>query len=657
SAPDHHHFQGTTRGRMPLENDVDRLLDAKDTETLEYLTSIQDAELYHYRKFTTGIYVLRGRNVKSVGRLFYRLLDCAPTVEGDREPRFNLYTYCKSGEYRCIVIFRTQHRSHHYFSDGPDHLTMSPGCVDMAGLFIVPVREDYEKLDAKLLSDMLAEVSIPEETDAAISRRMTRGQRLVSVGIMSAKEIVFEIRSDGAGSRKAVWKEGKIEYDGALYDELYFDERPLASMFAEPTFILHGVTIGKGFHWQRTETQRFAGALKIIVEGDELTAINVIGVEDYLLSVISSEMNAAASLEFLKAHAVISRSWIMAQMEGREESGEDVSRKVEVVDGETRITCWYGRAQHSRYDVCADDHCQRYQGVQRAVGRNVRLAIDATWGEVLTYDGKICDARFSKCCGGMMEKFSTCWEDRDLPYLQAIPDTPDHAPLGESPSDRAIPAVRMSYSVLRDRLLDDFVDRLPEDDTGESDSGGVAANCGSDGGGEKSGTGAGARPFCDTTDGAVLSQVLNDYDLETADFYRWSVVYERKEISALISKNVGIDIGTLTVLEPLEIGPSGRIWKLRIRGDKATVVVGKELEIRKVLSTSHLKSSAFTPIYLDVEGNPVEASARWSEIMLRGKGWGHGVGLCQIGAAVMASKGYDYREILQHYYPDTGLCR
>ncbi len=640
SAPDHHHFQGTGRGHMPLENDVDRLLDSPSDPALEWLTGEEDSALYHYGKFTTGIFVIRGRSVKSVSRLFYRLLDCAPMCEGDREPRFNLFTYFKSGEYRCIVVFRTQHRSHHYFSTGPDHLTMSPGCVDMAGLFIVPVAEDYGKLTPELLGEMLAEVSVGAETDGMICSRLTRGQRKIEVGVMSGKEIEFEIRADGAGVRRAVWHEGKVEYDGTLFDELYFEARTPSTMFAEPTFVLHGVTIGKGFHWQRTENQRFAGALKIIVEGDALTAVNVVGVEDYLLSVISSEMNAAASPEFLRAHAVISRSWIMAQLEREKDAGEDVSRRVETAGDETRITCWYGRSQHVNYDVCADDHCQRYQGVQRAVGRNVKAAIDSTWGQVLTYGGKICDARFSKCCGGMSELFSTCWEDTDMDYLQALPDTPDHRPYVQrewSPRDLNVGRDK-SMSEHREDFLSERIDRMLGRNGAEND-------------------GEGDRPFCDTRDRAVLSQVLNDYDLETTDFFRWSVVYGREEISALVREKTGVDIGTLAALEAIDVGPSGRIRTLRLRGDRATVVVGKELEIRKVLSTSHLKSSAFVPVYLDSDGRPVEASDGWTQVMLRGMGWGHGVGLCQIGAAVMASRGFDYRQILAHYYPGSAVER
>jgi len=446
SAPDHHHFQAAPKGMIPLECDVNELLDKADTR-LKYLTSLQDAELYHYQKFTTGVFVLRAETSKSLAKLFYRLLDCAETPEGDNEPMFNLFTFYSDGEFRSIVVFRSRHRSHHYFSDGPDHLTMSPGCADMGGVFIVPVEAEYEKMTPELLSEMLAEVSVTEEDENRIISRLTRIQPQIEVGIMSGKEVRFEILSDGAGPRKASLREGKIEYDGALYDELYFGAQTPSTMFAEPSFILYGVTIGVDFHWERKEDQKFAGALKIIVDRDKLIAVNVVGVEDYLLSVISSEMSAAASEEFLKAHAVISRSWLMAQIAS---SGK--CRKTEVPPGisdlpslvshldialhsdpkdnadarEYEYIKWYDHDDHSLFDVCADDHCQRYQGLTRATGKTVRKVIDSTWGEVLTYGGELCDARFSKCCGGKMERFSTCWDDKDFDYLQPLPDTPGH---------------------------------------------------------------------------------------------------------------------------------------------------------------------------------------------------------------------------------------
>lgn len=606
SAPDHHHFQAAPDGLMPLVNDVDRCLDQDGAEresALEHVLSVHDARLYHYRKFTTGVFVIASQTVKSAAKLFYRLLDCADIYEGETEPRFNLFSYWTGAEFRSVVVFRSKHRSHHYFSEGPDHLTMSPGCADMGGVFIVPVEAEFEKLTPELLNEMIAEVSITAGDQEKMLWRLTRTQPHLQVGIMSAKEIEFEIFSDGAGVRKATLCEGKIAYDGALYDELYFEAQTPSSMFADSSFMLRNVTIGVNFHWERQEDQKFAGALKIIVEKDKLTAVNVVGVEDYLLSVISSEMSASASEEFLKAHAVISRSWVMAQIEsaGKQskasvpEGVNDLPSLVSHLDAslfhakeeqgvDMEYVKWYDHEDHTRFDVCADDHCQRYQGLTRATGQTVRKVIDSTWGQVLHYDGKLCDARFSKCCGGVMEVFGSCWADEDVPYLQALPDTPDHDP---------------------------------------------EAGC-----------------FCNTQDKEILGQVLNNYDQETVDFYRWEVVYGRDELSALIRERSGIDIGRLEALEPLERGLSGRIVKLRIVGSERTLTVGKELEIRRLLSKSHLKSSAF-----DIEWPDEET------IRLKGAGWGHGVGLCQIGAAVMASKGYVYTQILSHYYPGTELIK
>ena len=590
SAPDHHHFQGAPQELIPLEMDVDRCLTMKGP-VLEQVASLQDAELYHYRRFTTGVFVVRSDTAKSAAKLFYRLLDCADIPEGEKEPLINLFSYYKDGEFRSIVVFRSRHRSHHYFSDGPDHLTMSPGCADMGGVFIVPVQKEFETITQELLSEMVAEVSIPQQEQELIIHRLTRTQKSLEVGIMSGQEIEFEILSDGAGKRKAVIKDGKIEYDGALYDELYFEAPNPSTAFAQESFMLAGVTIGKQFHWQRKENQVFAGALKIIVDRDNLLAINVIGVEDYLLSVISSEMSANCSLELLKAHAVISRSWVMARME---QGREDAASEQPVVDKEADVVeyvKWYDHQEHKLFDVCADDHCQRYQGLTRATGENVRKAVDATWGQILTYGGRLCDARFSKCCGGVMEKFSTCWEDKDYPYLQPLPDTADHK--------------------------------------------------------------HGGRIFCDTADPAVISQILNGYDRQTQDFMSWEAEWSREDVSRMVAGKSGVDLGMIQQFIPLERGESGRIYKLEIKGDKRTLVVGKELEIRRLLSDSHLKSSAFDIEYI-LDGKPSDASS-WDHVILKGRGWGHGVGLCQIGAAVMASEGYAYTQILSHYYPSSQL--
>ena len=549
SAPDHLHFQAVPRFALPLESAVDAFLDSPG----EHLSKVKDARLYHYDGFTRGVYCIKASTTKSLAKLFYQFLDCCPVMDPGLEPRFNLYAWYKEAvsEYRIMVVLRSELRSHHYYAQAPEeHLTISPGAAEMAGVFVAPCEEDFDKARPEQLEEMLSEVSVSEEDERMIDSRLTRKQPLIEVGILSAPEIEFEIISDGAGPQRVSVKDGRINYNGVLYDELIFDSVTRSTLFAEPSFILRNVPIGIDFHWQRCQHQKFAGSLKFIAEGGRVTAINKVGLEDYLLSVISSEMRASASPEFLKAHAVISRSWTLARMRDRRNPSEAESA-----------------VPHERYDVCADDHCQRYQGLTLAVGSAVRDAIDQTWGQTLRYGGRICDTRFSKCCGGRTELFSTCWEDRDYPYLQSVED-----------------------------------------------------------------------PYCDCHDKEVLSQVLNDYDLETTDFHDWEQVYDRDALSGLVKQRTGIDFGRIEALEPLERGASGRIKYLRIRGSLRTEVIGKELAIRRALSPSHLKSSAFEVI---TEGDT---------ITLRGRGWGHGVGLCQIGAAVMATKGFNYKQILEYYY-------
>lgn len=538
SAPDHLHFQAIPKHNLPLEEVVDEFLDHPG----EPLATVKDASMYKFDGYARGVFALKATTSKSLAKLFYRLLDCTDRGKGEEEPMFNLYAYVKNGEYRTIVVMRSAKRSHHFYSEGADHLTISPGAADIAGLFVAPFREDYDKADTALLEELLSEVCISEDEQNMIVWRLTRHQEKISVGLLSAKEIRFEIISDGAGPQTVKWHDGRISYNGMLYDELYFDSMTLSTLFAEASFILYDVVIGIDFHWQQKRTFKYAGGLKFIVEGDRITAVNCIGMEDYLMSVISSEMKSSASIELLKAHAVISRSWLKARLKDH-------------------------KAGHEHFDVCADDHCQRYQGLTMAVGDDVCRAIDRTWGQVLEYGGDICDTRYSKCCGGRTELFSTCWEDMDLPYLQSVED-----------------------------------------------------------------------PFCDCENSSILSQVLNDYDLHTADFHDWTVQYTTDELSELVRTRTGIDFGTVVALEAVERGPSGRIKYLRITGTLREEVIGKELAIRKALSSSHLKSSAF-----EIEKSP-------DGFVLKGRGWGHGVGLCQIGAAAMAAQGYDYRQILSHYY-------
>ena len=429
----------------------------------------------------------------------------------------------------------------------------------------------------------------------------------VKVGIMNEPEVDFvlfgEYRlADGTivtGEQHAeVTAEGQVAWNGTVADVVTFE--PSENGFFE----LKGVTIGVNFHWERKEDQRFSGALHLIVENGKLTAVNVLPVEDYLLSVISSEMSATASLELLKAHAVISRSWLLAQIDKNKritEEHEDYKACEE--GGEDEMIKWYDREDHVNFDVCADDHCQRYQGITRQSTERVRDAIKATWGEVLTYGGELCDARFSKCCGGVYEEFENCWEPKHYDYLVARRDGEDE----------------MNFPDLtKEAAAEEWILTSP-------------------------------KAFCNTTDKQILSQVLNNYDQETTDFYRWTVEYTQEELAALILKRSGVDYGQILDLQPVARGTSGRLYKLKIVGTKKTLTIGKELEIRRTLSPSHLYSSAFIVERHDVtDGVP-------GKFVLRGAGWGHGVGLCQIGAAVMGEKGHNYKEILLHYFINANI--
>ena len=453
----------------------------------------------------------------------------------------------------------------------------------------------------------------------------------VHVGILFEPQIEFILlnpyRINGmeiSGKQVVTYNEGRILWNGRLYDELLFE--PVNE--ATDAFELLDVTIGINFHWERKEDQRFLGSLKIIVENKKLTGINVIHVEDYLTSVISSEMSATASLELLEAHAVISRSWLLAQIHKNKEITETQTEYSAFTQTDEELIRWYDREDHTRFDVCADDHCQRYQGITRASTEIVKQAIAATRGQVLTSDGKICDARFSKCCGGAFEEFQYCWEDVKYPYLTKQRDwskstTSYKLPATNAMQNDSAAPVAGSSSLVADSPLPDLTQEAKAEHWIRTSP----------------------EAFCNTTDKKVLSQVLNNYDQETTDFYRWKVVYTQEELSALILKRSGIDYGQIIDLVPIARGTSGRLWKLKIIGTKKTLTIGKELEIRRTLSTSHLYSSAFVVDKEDVSPEGIPA-----RFILTGAGWGHGVGLCQIGAAVMGEQGYKYDAILLHYY-------
>ena len=431
---------------------------------------------------------------------------------------------------------------------------------------------------------------------------------IVSVGIVSASKLCFSLNapytvcgSQRCGKQVVELSEGRILWENTLYDELLFEPTD-----AQSSFTLEDVTIGVNFHWERKEAQTFLGKLRFIVEDNNICAINELPVETYLTSVISSEMRATSSLELLKAHAVISRSWLLAQMEQRKADNNNVEKQSSFFKTDEEIVRWYDREDHKRFDVCADDHCQRYQGITKAANKHVVEAIQQTAGEILTSHGEICDARYSKCCGGAVEEFQYCWENIKKPYLQALPDTlPDSTPLPD--------------------LTDEAVARqwiLSSPDA-----------------------------FCNTTDQKVLSQVLNDFDQETTDFYRWSQTYSQAEVKLLLEEKLEVQFGDIIDLVPLSRGKSGRIYRLKIVGKERTLIIGKELEIRRALSKSHLYSSAFIVEKADIkDGVP-------QKFIIKGAGWGHGVGLCQIGAAMMGKQGYRYEEILLHYYKGAEITK
>lgn len=427
----------------------------------------------------------------------------------------------------------------------------------------------------------------------------------ISVGIVNAQEIHFTLNArflakgeTVSGNQQVSFEEGGILWNGNVYRELTFT--PLDE---DSSFSLYDVTIGINFHWERQETQSFIGTLKLVVYEGKITAINILPAEDYLTSVISSEMSATSSLEFLKAHAVVSRSWLLAQIEKRKAMSKKQGDFFSFVKTDTEYIRWYDREDHTIFDVCADDHCQRYQGITKATNQSVAEAVKATRGQVMMYKNSICDARFSKCCGGITEEFDTCWENKKYPYLTAVRD---------DKNDAAMPDLTIEEEA------DKWIRSTPDG-------------------------------FCNTHDKHILSQILNNYDQETTNFYRWKVLYTQEELAELIRANTKCDYGQIIDLIPVERGKSGRISKLKIVGTLKILIIGKELEIRRTLSDTHLFSSAFV-----VDKGPQQDDApAWFE--LTGAGWGHGVGLCQIGAAVMGEKGYNYNDILLHYYKDADI--
>ena len=608
SAPDHMHFQGGNKGFLPVEYNYNAL-----EKTL--IVDADGAKVYSVENYMRGIMAIEATDKAAAVAQFRKIYNTLEVKEGEWEPMLNLLAWTvKQGDavkYIALVYLREKHRPSHYFAEGDANILLSPASVDMGGVFITPLEKDFNKITEKELTEIVDELQISSETFGMVKNAL-REQPTVSVGIMSEKEISFELNNvytfstpgcdctcEVKGPQTAVEQNGKVLWNGKEYTELMFTPKGIG------TFWLRGVTIGVNFHWERKEDQKFGSALRIIVENGKLTAVNIIGVEDYLTSVISSEMSATASEELLKAHAVISRSWLLAQIEKNKEIVAANADYCATTQTEDELIKWYDREDHVNFDVCADDHCQRYQGLTRASTAIVRKAIDATWGELLMDGSKICDARFSKCCGGVFEEFQNCWEPVKYSYLVKVRD-------GKNPQD--IPDLTVEENAR------EWIMTSPE-------------------------------AFCNTTDQKILSQVLNNYDQETVNFYRWKEEYTQKELSELILKRSGVDYGNIIDLIPVERGTSARLIKLKIVGTKRTMTIGKELEIRRTLSPSHLYSSAFV---VEKEGDENGVPAKFT---LYGAGWGHGVGLCQIGAAVMGEQGYKYKEILLHYFVGAAIER
>ena len=574
SAPDHAHLQAGIPKGLPLLDSWQRW--SRELTTVVALSADDDISVIN--GYPCPALIIRSRSANAGERLFLQLYAALPCHEDETEPMMNIVAWRNGDEYLSVVFPRAKHRPDCY-----GDILVSPGAIDMAGLIITPREEDFQRLTAEKALGILCEVSLPQEAfckvveqlkntaqDATLLETQNSEEPIVSVGIISGQQITFTLNAPymakGAaftGEQTVEFSEGAILWRGQQYRELLFTPQS-----ADTSFSLCDVTIGIHFHWERKQTQTFNGTLRLVVESDQITAINELPVERYLTSVISSEMSATSSLELLKAHAVISRSWLLAQMKKRRQLVEDSSGAFfSFTKKDDELIRWYDREEHTIFDVCADDHCQRYQGITHADNPTVVKAIADTRGQILTYGSDICDARFSKCCGGRTEEFQYCWEDTPKPYLVSVSD-----------------------------------------------------------------------PYCNTNDKRILSQVLKDYDQETSDFYHWTIAYTQAELTELVNRKLKMDLGDIIDLQPLERGKSGRICRLRIVGSKQTFTIGKELEIRRTLSETHLYSSAF------------EVEKTTDGFILHGSGWGHGVGLCQIGAAVMGEQGKTYNDILLYYY-------
>ena len=617
SAPDHLHFQAGTNGILPLQTNWQRL-----SRNLTDVISLNDEEkIAVVRDFLVPAFVIISKSAESDEALFHRLYKAMPQRGDETEPMMNIISWRKGEEFISVVIPREKHRPEAYFAEGCAQFVVSPGALDMSGLIITPREEDFRKLTEEKALSLLQECGVSEDKMNVIIAKLKASkdaedaaeasstlynngkQPDVTVGIVSAQKIHFSLNKPYLAKGEKVLGEQVVEFSegGVLWNGNQYSKLTFHPQSADASFSLSDVTIGVNFHWERKETQTFLGTLRFVVESDKIVAINELPVEKYLESVISSEMSATSSLELLKAHAVISRSWLLAQMQKRREVAESGNNFFSFTKKEDTLIRWYDREDHTLFDVCADDHCQRYQGITKETSPHVAEAIRQTKGQILMDGEEICDARFSKCCGGITEEFQYCWENTPKTYLTAVRDI----------------ALGVEHTL----------PNLTNDDEAEK---WIRFN---------------PPAFCNTQDKKILSEVLNDYDQETANFYRWKETLSQEKLQQLIADKLKMDLGAILDMKAVERGKSGRISKLQIIGTEKTFTIGKELEIRRTLSDSHLLSSAFVVDKYDKDEQGVP-----QRFELIGAGWGHGVGLCQIGAAVMGEQGYHYDAILLHYY-------
>lgn len=617
SAPDHLHFQAGTNGILPLQTNWQRL-----SRNLTDIISLNDEEkISVVRDFIVPAFVIISKSAESDEALFRRLYKAMPQRGDETEPMMNIISWRKGEEFISVVIPREKHRPEAYFAEGDAQFVVSPGALDMSGLIITPREEDFRKLTEEKALSLLQECGVSEEKmntiiaklkaskdaeDAAeaSSTLYNKGKQPdVTVGIVSAQKIHFSLNKPYLAKGEKVLGEQVVEFSegGVLWNGNQYSQLTFHPQSADASFSLSDVTIGVNFHWERKETQTFLGTLRFVVESDKIVAINELPVEKYLESVISSEMSATSSLELLKAHAVISRSWLLAQMKKRREVAESGNNFFSFTKKEDTLIRWYDREDHTLFDVCADDHCQRYQGITKETSPHVAEAIRQTKGQILMDGEEICDARFSKCCGGITEEFQYCWEDTPKTYLTAVRDI-------------ALGVEHTLPNLTNEEEAEKWIRFNPP-------------------------------AFCNTQDKKILSEVLNDYDQETVNFYRWKETLSQEKLQQLIADKLKMNLGAILDMKVVERGKSGRISKLQIIGTEKTFTIGKELEIRRTLSDSHLLSSAFVVDKYDKDEQGVP-----QRFELIGAGWGHGVGLCQIGAAVMGEQGYHYDAILLHYY-------